>query len=852
MLFHSSTRFWSIPSAVLLGMVSLSAYLQADPRVDFWGFGKNNIAVETEDGLVSLAHDYTLFQEGDFSIRIDFKAATSTQNVRLLPGPHMPGWELEPGFNLRGWLRWSGNDGITLEMRLRDDNGNSLSKNLQLTADEWLLIEWTVPQPGAQQSFDFSSVEAIELKGDFADGTLHLDDFYFQSADKSRQLGVSSYPLTQLMEQAERTRKLRAAEAFASASDQGLREAFKPMLADFYLGRNLEQANELLISVLTSRDKDLRFRFRLNDHWCLVNNQLLYRLYYHFGSNGNIAPGRLTMEAENALLDELWERTYEKNDISLTEMSTWWMIGSENHDLITKVSSLISSRIFMNEPRFKDRRYPSYGDGGASGYWFHYVADETGSPGPKGLSRRESTETFTPAEHYAAWVAFFREYFEQRGKKGFFLEVASPGYMSVTLSHVMDLYDLGGDEGLSQQAAALLDLAWIDWAHEALSGVRGGAKTRTVNGLFWNNDSMYKMSEFEFGGKMPGIAGNYFVPLLTEYRIPAIAWEMALNRNALGRFAFSSRRPGEEEGNLPRPDGAERTLLVDTESRLYRYSWITPDYILGSQMDHPLAIHSHLSVAARWQGVTFASDDGARVFPAAINQREGANFALSRNHVMRNAQHKNVMISQQARRWSQVNPQWFPEVDVSSLPLGVFFGNNMDEIREQAGWIFVRKNRAFLAVRPVAGPDARGFRVGHDIIDAEITAPLLEDTYDWNSARTMIRFRDPFSPVIFDAGNAADYANFDAFIETILQNPIELRKTVVPGWYLLEYTGSGDAGKIYFNAANSEIPRINGRAINYTPDFLFKSPFMRSQYNTGVIETSAPSGSNRSFDLRQN
>jgi hypothetical protein len=63
-----------------------------------------------------------------------------------------------------------------------------------------------------------------------------------------------------------------------------------------------------------------------------------------------------------------------------------------------------------------------------------------------------------------------------------------------------------------------------------------------------------------------------------------------------------------------------------------------------------------------------------------------------------------------------------------------------------------------------------------------------------------------------------------------------LRRTVVPGFYVLTYRGCGtDAKPITFNAANSEVPMIDGRHINYEPQFLFDSPYLKRRYNTGII-----------------
>src|SRR5690606_30829097 len=102
--------------------------------------------------------------------------------------------------------------------------------------------------------------------------------------------------------------------------------------------------------------------------WSLLHTPLYCRFYYLFSNRHGRFPGRMTEETEKLLLETLWERTVAKNDIHWSKHSTWWLDGSENHDLNAKACNLVTSRIFMNEPDYKDRIYPNYGFGGS----YHY------------------------------------------------------------------------------------------------------------------------------------------------------------------------------------------------------------------------------------------------------------------------------------------------------------------------------------------------------------------------------------------------------------------------------------------------------------------------------------------------
>jgi hypothetical protein len=334
-------------------------------------------------------------------------------------------------------------------------------------------------------------------------------------------------------------------------------------IADLYLDRNVEKVNDTLFELFTTGDMQLRSEYRLEDKWDLTLTKQLYYLYYWFGSKSTLFPGRITPEVEKALLEELWERMKYKDDIHIARQSTWWMVGSENHDVVSKVSSLISSQIFKNEPAFAGRIYPDTGTGAGHGYWFHQMYGGAALEGPPGGGTRTIYESQRAGDHYRAWVRFFDEYFTERARRGFFLEHASTGYMDVTITYLLDVYHFCEDSALREKARMFQDLIWCEWAQDALYGVKGGSRTRGDFDVWL--DAMYNMSSFYFGEKYGlrgkgGSNGNFISHMHGDYRIPAIVWEMAFDREGMGEYAYISRKPGAEEAVLPRPAGLERSM----------------------------------------------------------------------------------------------------------------------------------------------------------------------------------------------------------------------------------------------------------------------------------------------------
>ena len=669
---------------------------------------------------------------------------------------------------------------------------------------------------------------SICIAGDFQNPVGSLDFVYSENAMQT------------LMQKAQETKQKRIKDAFANATAEGLREGLCPYFASLWLGKDLDRTNETLLELFTTEDTEVQEKYRLNDPWCLATTQLLYHMYYAFGSKGAVSPGRVYPKTEKAILEFLWKRMEYKNDIHLARKSTWWMIGSENHDLVAKVSSLISSQIFMNEPQYKDLVYPDLGTGGGEKYWFHHMYGKDRIEGPHGRANYKDGKKYTAADHYREWIKYFDEYFSERAKKGFFLEVASPGYMAVSVSYLTNIYDLCQNSRLAAKAEKFLDVVWADWAQDQINGVRGGGKTRASGhnrGDRWA-DSMYKFARFYFGGE--GSAGaNFFTQLLSSYQLKPIIWDIAFDRQGLGEFAYLSRKPGEEENKWPRPLGAERTMLCDTESRFLRYSWVTPDYILGCQMDHPAAVHSHLSCQARWQGVIFKGENGPRVFPTALKTADNGDYVEDTSGYCRVVQNENVMLVQQARNFVQVNPDWFPGKSRYSLDYGVSFYENLDKVVEKDGWIFVEHGDAYLAIRVVVGEYSQGWTILKDQASPGSTSELMQKGYQWSKDKNFIRIKDNYAGMIFEASRRANHETLDVFISDILDNSLALDKTVVPGWHILRYRGCGkNAKELYFNLANNEISMVDGKRIDYSPEMLFDSPYIKSKYNSGVITVS--------------
>ncbi len=826
-------------------------------------YHKNGNLYPDESAVNYFSLDYGDKQAGDFSVCFDAATADMVDELGFMPGPYQQTWDLSEEWALQLWMKGAGMiAGDPWPLTFFDEEGERAEGFLRdfRTDGKWHLLTLPLSELKKNHDFDFTKVTACQLhKPQDSKGKLWFDGILFTHKKSDRVMGVTDKSVRQRRNEAAASRSERIDEAFRDISTYTpetlklhnrhvyWRDLLNIHFGKLWLGQDIEKTNAELREIFTSQDPEIRREYELDRHWSLYLTPTLIQMYYTFGSKATRLPGRLEKETEKALLELLWERTKVKNDIVIASQSTWWMAGSENHDINAKVANLLSSQIFMHEPAYADRIYPDLGYGSGYGYGHASLERQTG-----GRANLKDGNEYRAREHYEAWVKFWDKWFTQRARRGPFIEINSPTYMLYSLGFLQSIYDLCEDQALRTKTGQFFDMVWADWAQDQIGGMRGGAKTRSY-GPKSGYGSMTQFAKYLLGG--PGNACHgFFELLLSDYRLPPLIWELALDREGLGCFAYLSRRPGEEENVWPRPLGNERTLLCDTPGRFLRYSWVTPDYVLGTQMDHPGAVHSHLSVSRRQHSMIFAGDPYCRIIPgplysgekpgligsAEIDETDPDSWKLGTDHYYRSVQHHRVMITQQSRNLTRISPEWFPDYDLGSKPYGILFDGDLDRLEEKNGWIFLAKGNAYLAVRVIVGRDSRPDDSSETIRGHKGETALGEKGYEWNEDLSILRLKNKYSPIIFEAGRKADYPSLENFQEDVLDKSLNLYSTVMApnlGFDILKYTGCGeDAEEIIFNSANSEIPTVGGNYIDYSYPELFDSPYLISEYESGLVK----------------
>ena len=683
--------------ALSLILPTVSAEKRVDNPVDAWmtaASGPAGKAVTgeiikkdgTKAGYRPFKADYKILDAtdakcGQFAVTFSVDKPEAQGAFGFYPGQYIDHWALASTFSLHLWLKAKAESPVRdWALALYDTTGKRAEAPLpEMAADgRWREFELALTKLKAAEGFDFGAINAIQVEAALPKGArLWLDDVYFKSGDEV--LGISDKTVTQHMAEASASRARRVHEALS----QGQWLPSRQFLADLYNGHtpkkeDLADTYAGMLKTVTKETSGLH-------GWNLWTGSAMCARLFGFGSKGKIKPGMLSPEVEKATMEFWWDHCLLKNDIATPRRSVWNVSGSENHDINFKTDNLLSSQLFMNHPDFAKRIYPDLGRMAGYGYGDNAEMNKHGdiTKTKLGSGNYKDGKEYTAKDHYLAWVKFWKEFIAERARRGFFIEHNANGYMYHTNRMLHDIYAWCEDAELRRQTRMFIDLIWAQWAQDQTLLLQGGSATRGGPG----QTRMGGMAEFFLGA--PAVQGYFYI--FSDYQWPRQVWEMMLDRPGMGEYAYISRKPNEARDVWPREPGTEYTMLIRPDSRLKRYSWVTPDYVMGLRMDHPDALYCHLYGAG--EGITFPTTPQSTIKFGGIN-------SLS-------VQDRNVVLTIHKRQPHMRSPSWFfnygpwPEKFFHSK---VTFGADVDRIVEKDGWVFAEEGNAFVACRMIAPP----------------------------------------------------------------------------------------------------------------------------------------------------
>jgi predicted dehydrogenase len=550
-------------------------------------------------------------------------------------------------------------------------------------------------------------------------------------------------------------------------------------LAAYGLNERTDEADEGLLTLRRDLFPAANVNFAEgNFHW---HAYLLDRIYRLYSSRSRHHPGRMSMKAENAILEILWEWAGPVCRKELADPSkVWWSWGTENHHAQAWVSFWGAAQIFKDHPDYQNR---TYADGS------------------------------TPAEMAAAFDAYFKVYARERASKGLMWEIASPGYSKYTLNAWYNLADFADDPVLKKRMDMLLNVYWTDWAIEQINGVRGGSRHRSYAGRGSAEQSGGAESAWYHFGK--GIEANKHPGAIcaatTFWRPDPVVVALVLDIEGRGEYAVVSRRPGlnasDEIVNFVKDSGHPiykvRGLnnLHPQGGSLLRTSWCTPDFVAGMSQLRPLAREAWCSSSSQnlWNGVIFAGHPTARIFTQPYMPKRGSVYNAEWG-----VQNKGVMILQRLKT-SNASGQM------------IWFDHSLQRV-EKEDWVFVEAPQAYAAVRI-----AKGGGTWKSDSEEQRRSGAGKGIGEW------LELREDLSPIIIETVRKKDFASFDAFQQQILANEFSWKGRTVT------YRSTFYDTTLTLPVSADSLPLVDGEPIHFEPGFVYKSPYLNGEFGSGIV-----------------
>ncbi|MFQ6032878.1 MAG: flavodoxin family protein, partial [Candidatus Zixiibacteriota bacterium] len=285
-------------------------------------------------------------------------------------------------------------------------------------------------------------------------------------------------------------------------------------------------------------------------------------------------------------------------------------------------------------------------------------------------------------EKYNQWKDYWNRLLDYWAKRGF-IETGSGGYVIRTMGPILNVYDFIIDPVVREKAEMVLDWMWAEWAQENIKGIRGGGKVREYDAYAaWGEwDSLYNLAYVLFGtGKLTGRLNMHTILIATtNYYPPDVIIDLAVDRYGKDTYEIKERRP----------------QYVWDESKRYnarRYVYVTPKYILGgfqSDADKKYAVNEYniyWDGQQIWSGVIFDTTPNARIYFDDL-------WSPAKSFV-----HKNVLIL------SGLAFDWKCDGSVIHREAKAVFPDKvLDQIIEDAGWIFAREGDVYVAYKSIGG-----------------------------------------------------------------------------------------------------------------------------------------------------
>lgn len=401
-------------------------------------------------------------------------------------------------------------------------------------------------------------------------------------------------------------------------------------------------------------------------------------------------------------------------------------------------------------------------------------------------------------------------------------EFDSPTYMPAFLAPMLVLYDCATDPAMKIKAQMMCDLLLADFAVEHLHGNYGGghsrdypadiinplaAQTTRVSWLYFGEPKRETWEEADFLPRVRSSWESVFAALST-YRMPDIILHIATDRSTP-----YVQRERKRVRNVMR-------FGDELNPPVYKYSYITEDYILGSLQGgvlEPFQQHT-------WD-VTFVFEKPNNTIftlhPYYSSRQLGMFFPEDLNVLVQDVDRYKLVYTS-PDKWNSSSPyeQTFQNKNVIivlySIASGAhhphidgFFPKTLDaRTVDSTGWIFCRGGNTAIAFYPLKP---------YEWIDEE---------KNWR-----LRSHDLKNGAVVEVASTHTPADYNKFIDRMRSQRVgvkEFERTLTVTYISL----SGDTLTFTYDG----LRLLNNKTVDLTKTRLYDGPFMSAEVGAGIIE----------------
>lgn len=446
-----------------------------------------------------------------------------------------------------------------------------------------------------------------------------------------------------------------------------------------------------------------------------------------------------------------------------------------------------------------------------------YLAAQTwpNDDGTQWFNGRTSTENFIEAK---GWLDHWITLATTIGQG----EFDSPTYMPAFLIPMLVLFDGATDPAMKTKAQMMCDLLLADFAVEHLCGNYGGghsrdyppdiinplaAQTTRISWLYFGEPKRDVWEEVDFSPRARGAWESVFAGLST-YRMPALILQMATDRSKP-----YVQRECKRVRNVMR-FGDELNIPV------YKYSYVTADYILGSLQGgvlEPFQQHT-------WD-VTFVSEKPNNTIftlhPYYSSHQLGMFFPEELNVLVQDVDRYKLVYTS-PDKWNSTSPfeQTFQHKNVIIVLYNIapgshhphidgFFPKSLDaRTVDSTGWIFCRGGNTAIAFYPLK------------------PYVWIDEERNWR-----LRSHDLKNGVVVEVASVHSVGDYEEFVHGVRSHRVDAGN--FDSTLTVSYTAlSGDTLTFTYEGPR----KLNGKIVDLTKTKFYDGPFMSAEVGTGIIE----------------